>query len=120
LTGQLTFKPKLIMKDTNTITATRTETALFASPGVQYFSAQCQAKMEGLKTRLVSKLSLEFPEVRSQLVRQAVLEAHALASLTTVPQLFLPTLAEEKVIGLRNWTLHQKTISRHPSLALAA
>ena len=44
------------------------------------------------------------------LVRQAVDEAQALASLTVVPQLVLPTLAEEKVQSIHNWALHQRAI----------
>jgi hypothetical protein len=52
---------------------------------------------EELKSALVKRFSAEYAEVGRRLVYQAVNEADALASLTSVPLLVLPTLAEEKV-----------------------
>jgi hypothetical protein len=83
-------------------------------------SAACQSKFAEFKTNLVTRLASEFPEVQPRLVRQAVVEADALASLTGLPCLVLPTLAEEKVAGLRNWTIHQQAVSRNSALGFAA
>src|SRR4051812_36502051 len=80
----------------------------------------CRNQFERFKTKLVNQLSAEFPDVNSRLVRQAVLEADSLASLTPVPFLVLPALAEEKVLGLHNWTVHQAQIRQHAGLAFAA
>jgi len=76
--------------------------------------------MPALKAELEKRLSSEFPEVQSRLVRQAVIEADALASLTTVPHLLLPTLAEEKVQSLSYWTTHQRGIAANTGWAFAA
>ena len=104
-----------------TLSAVNSNESLFcANPGLQSLAAPCRTKLEGLKNQLVSRLSAEFPQVKPQFVSQAVLEAHALASLTSVPYLVLPTLAEEKVVGLSNWTLHQQAITRNSGWAFAA
>jgi hypothetical protein len=75
---------------------------------------------EALKTALVKKLSEEYAEVGSRLVYQAVNEAHALASLTTVPLLLLPSLAEEKVQKVAAWSAHQRALLSGDHIAFAA
>jgi hypothetical protein len=65
---------------------------------------------EELKSALVARLSAEYAEVGPRLVSQAVNEADALASLTSVPLLVLPTLAEEKVRKAAEWTAHQRAV----------
>ena len=105
------------MKNTN---KSQLETSSCTNSNWQKLSSFCRVKWEELKTRLVSQLGSEFPEVQSRFVRLAVIEAEALASLTPVPYLVLPTLAEEKVMGMRNWTIHQEAITRHSRMALAA
>jgi hypothetical protein len=50
-----------------------------------------------LKSALVKRLNVEYPEVGRRLVCRAVQEADALASSTLFPLLVLPALAEEKV-----------------------
>jgi len=75
---------------------------------------------EALKWALVRKLSAQYPEIGDRLVYQAVNEADALASLTSVPLLVLPSLAEEKVQTLAAWTAHQRFLRDCESAALAA
>jgi len=77
-------------------------------------------KAEALKSALVKKLSAEYAEVGSRLVYQAVNEAHALASLTTVPLLVLPSLAEEKVQKAAAWAAHQRALLGCDHIAFAA
>src|SRR5947207_2451493 len=105
LTGQLTMNSKQNMKNTNVLSAAanRNGYTTYAKLGSTNRSAACQCKWADFKNNLVSRLSSEFPEVQSRLVHQAVVEADALASLTGVACLILPTLAEEKVAGLRDW-----------------
>src|SRR3954463_3994332 len=97
LTGQLTLNPNQIMNDQNLLLATPAEPLTFTDLTPQKFYAACRSTLEALKTQLVRRLTAEFSDLQSNLVRQAVDEAQALASLTVVPQLVLPTLAEEKV-----------------------
>lgn len=66
--------------------------------------------VEKVKAALIKRLSAEYEQVESRLVYQAVNEADALASLTTVPLLFLPTLAEEKVKTAAAWTVRQREL----------
>jgi len=108
------------MKNENTSALIENELPSYVHLALHNLSALCRNKLEEFKAKLVGRLSSEFPEIQSQFVHQAVAEADALASLTTVPYLLLPTLAEEKVQGLRNWTTHQRAISRHSGLAFAA
>jgi hypothetical protein len=77
-------------------------------------------KGASLKLRLIKKLSAEYANVKLRLVRQAVNEADALASLTTVPFLVLPTLAEEKVQKAAEWTAHQYAVLHGEPACLAA
>jgi hypothetical protein len=73
-----------------------------------------------LKSALVRRLSAEYAEVGRHMVYQAVNEAHALASLTTVPLLVLPTLAEEKVQKVAAWSAHQRALLGGEHEAFAA
>jgi len=120
LTGQLIFKPQSAMNTQITLSSTETHTLDFTDLPPQNFSAVCAAKLETLKNQLVRRLTAEFSDLQAHRVRQAVNEAHALASLTIVPHLFLPTLAEEKVQGLRKWYIHQAAIYPHSAFAFAA
>jgi hypothetical protein len=77
-------------------------------------------RTEELKSALVNRLSAEYAHVGARLIYQAINEADALASLTTVPLLVLPTLAEEKVQKAAAWSAHQRSVLRGDSLAFAA
>ena len=77
-------------------------------------------RAEELKSALVNRLSAEYADVATRLVYQAVNEAHALASLTFVPLLVLPTLAEEKVQNAAAWSARQRSVLRCGSVAFAA
>jgi energy-converting hydrogenase Eha subunit E len=77
-------------------------------------------RAEELKSALVKRLSAEYAEVGRRLVFQAVNEAHALAALTSVPLLLLPTLAEEKVQKVAAWSAHQRALLGGEHLAFAA
>jgi hypothetical protein len=72
-----------------------------------------------LKTDLLRKLSLEFSDVESLLVNQALNEAQFLAAQTTAPLLVLPVLAEEKVQALRKWSPQQRVLLQRRALAFA-
>ena len=73
-----------------------------------------------LKSALVKRLNAEYAEVGPRLVYQAVNEADALASLTSVPLLVLPALAEEKVRKAAAWTAHQRAVLGEDHVAFAA
>ena len=73
-----------------------------------------------LKLALVKRLNAEYAGLGTRLVYQAVNEADALASLTSVPLLVLPTLAEEKVRKAAEWTAHQRAVLGEDHLAFAA
>jgi len=75
---------------------------------------------KALKSALVRRLSAEYAEVGARLVYQAVNEADALASLTSVPLLVLPTLAEEKVQQAAAWSAHQRAVLGEDRVAFAA
>jgi hypothetical protein len=75
---------------------------------------------EELKSALVARLNAEYAEVSPRLVYQAVNEADALASLTSVPLLVLPALAEEKVRKAAEWTAHQRAVLGGDHIAFAA
>src|SRR4051812_27908735 len=108
------------MNNQDILLARPTEPLTFTDLTPQKFSAACRSALEALKTQLVRRLTVEFSDLRANLVRQAVDEAQALASLTVVPQLVLPTLAEEKVQSVHNWAVHQRAIFQPPALAWAA
>jgi hypothetical protein len=78
------------------------------------------SKEKELKSSLLARLTTEHLDVDASLVYQAVNEAHALASLTTVPLLLLPLLAEEKVQKAAAWSVHQRSLRHGNRLALAA
>ena len=73
-----------------------------------------------LKSALVKMLTAEYATVAARLVYQAINEADALASLTSVPLLVLPTLAEEKVQKMAAWSAHQHSLRCFDSMAFAA
>lgn len=108
------------MKTVNTRYTNEAEQLSYTDLAPRTFSASCGAKLEALKERLVQRLAAEFSDLQSALVRRAVDEAGALASLTVIPHLLLPTLAEEKVQIARSWNLRQQEIFRRSSLALSA
>jgi hypothetical protein len=96
------------------------ETLTYTDWAPRHFSAACSSKLEALKKQLVRQFTAEYSDVQEHLVRQAVNEAQALATLTTFPHLLLPALAEEKVQGVRDWTQHQQALSPRRALARAA
>jgi hypothetical protein len=98
----------------------QTEATTYTSLAPQTFSAACRVKLENLKNSLVRRFTSEFSDVQERLVQQAVDEANALASLTELPHLFLPTLAEEKEQSARQWNAQQQAILKRSSLAFAA
>jgi len=104
----------------NTIQVTHAAPVTYTDLPVRHFNETVRSKVEELKTSLVKKLSAEYSGVADRLIYQAVNEAHALASLTPVPLLFLPTLAEEKVQQAGEWSAHHSTLHQSNSLALAA
>jgi RND family efflux transporter MFP subunit len=77
-------------------------------------------RTEELKSALVNRLSAEYAHVSARLIYQAVNEADALASLTTVPLLVLPTLAEEKVQKAAAWFARQRSMLRGDTIAFSA
>lgn len=77
-------------------------------------------RAEKLKLALVNRLGAEYAGVAGRLIYQAVNEAHALASLTPVPLLVLPTLAEEKVRNAAAWSARQRSVRRGGWAAFAA
>jgi hypothetical protein len=77
-------------------------------------------RAEEIKSDLVERLAAEYAELSPRLVYQAVNEAHALASLTQVPHLVLPTLAEEKVQKVAAWAAHQRAVRGGEQFAFAA
>jgi hypothetical protein len=77
-------------------------------------------RMEHLKQRLVKQLSAEYAEVETRLLHQAVNEASALAALTPVPFLVLPSLAEEKVQQAADWSVRQRGLLGGTHQAFAA
>ncbi|HEY3854836.1 MAG TPA: hypothetical protein VGO67_10625 [Verrucomicrobiae bacterium] len=75
---------------------------------------------EKLKYELIYQLSAEYAAVGLRLVTQAVNEADALASLTPVPTLVLPALAEEKVQQAAAWSARQRSVLASVSRTFAA
>ena len=75
---------------------------------------------EQLRQATLEKLARDYAGLEARLVSQAVNEAHALASLTSVPHLVLPLLAEEKVQQAVAWAVHQRSILQADNLAVAA
>jgi hypothetical protein len=75
---------------------------------------------EELKSLLVKRLRAEYTDLGEHMIYQAVNEADALASLTPVPLLVLPTLAEEKVRASAAWSAYQRSVLGCDSIAFAA
>ena len=55
-----------------------------------------------------------------RMIRLALNEAEALAAQTGVPELVLPSLAEEKVTAVKKWAARQKTLRAAHEWSLAA
>jgi len=108
------------MNNHNPATTARNEINRRTDLTFKTFSTACRTMLEDLKNRLTSQLTTEFTNVDGRLVRRAVNEAWAIAYLSPVPQLVLPTLAEEKVQKLRDWTIRQRAIFQNQHTALAA
>jgi len=87
--------------------------------GVRRFSAACLKKFRDLRERITGELLAQFGTLRPELVRLAVNEAEALAANTPFPALFLPTLAEEKVLNLSRWQTKQQRIQERSFLMAA-
>jgi hypothetical protein len=88
--------------------------------GLKRFSTACRAKFNALKSAITANLAEEFAGVlRLETTRQVVNEADALAASTPFPALFLPALAEEKVVFATRWQNKQRRNYDH-SLPLAA
>ena len=103
-----------------TLTINHSAPVTFPNLPVRNFLQPRRSQVEELKSTLVKNLSAEYSCVAEPLVYQAVNEADALASLTPVPLLFLPALAEEKV-QLAGGCIEESHLSRHGnSLAIAA
>ena len=61
------------------------------------------------------------PKETQRLIRLALNEAEALAVQSGVPELVMPSLAEEKVVALRKWAARQAVVGgQRPELSLAA
>jgi len=108
------------MKTGNNRSFGSAETITYTDLAPRTFSDNCRAVLQRLKNGLVERFTAEFSDVPQRLVQQAVDEANALASLTEIPHLLLPTLAEEKVLHARNWNVQQKAILQRSSWAFAA
>jgi hypothetical protein len=107
------------MKNQNT-NSPAAELTTYNDLSLRQLSAACSSKLNALKNQLVKRLTAEFSGVEAHLVSQAVTEAQALAELTVVPHLLLPTLAEEKVRGVSAWARHQQAVNPQFALAHAA
>jgi hypothetical protein len=84
------------------------------------FSNACLETLTRLKDALTTELSYQFGGVlRQERVRQAVNEADALAASTPFPALFLPALAEEKVMLASRWQARQRLMSHRAGLSAA-
>jgi hypothetical protein len=79
------------------------------------------AKFNRLKGHVMQKLAGEFSKgISGRLLERAVGEAEALAWSTPYPLLFLPVLAEEKVLSARQWAEHQRQILERQKHGLRA
>jgi hypothetical protein len=100
--------------------ALKNSTQRNARSGFSRFSTACQEKIHQLKETLTADLASRFGgTLRPETVRQVVNEADALAASTGFPALFLPVLAEEKVVFASQWQNKQRTI-RERSFSFAA
>jgi hypothetical protein len=79
------------------------------------FSNVCIDKLSRLKEALTSEMLVQFAGLlRPERIRQAVNEADALAAHTPFPALFLPALAEEKVLLASRWQTKQRLMNSQP------
>jgi len=79
--------------------------------GLKRFSTACRDKFNALKSTITANLADEFAGVlKLETIRQVVNEADALAASTPFPALFLPALAEEKVLIATHWQNQQRRI----------
>jgi hypothetical protein len=68
-------------------------------------------KLKQLEEQLTQRITAEIQGgVPQQLIQQAMNEAEALAWSTKFPLLFLPELAEEKILSVRQWANRQHQI----------
>ncbi len=88
--------------------------------GLHRFSRACRESFQSLKEKVADELNETFAAAHPELVRQAVNEAAALAATTAFPNLFLPALAEEKVLFASQWQMKQERILREQSWLQAA
>ena len=83
-----------------------------------------EVALNNLKAGLLSRFRFEFADVDGEMLKRAVNEADALATLNGLPHLLLPVLAEEKVQAFRQWGIRQAAIQnatlQSPTLAFAA
>jgi hypothetical protein len=83
---------------------------------VKNLSAACVASCRKLVAQIAEakeNLLAEFRHTFSapeRLIRLALNEAEAAAWETDFPQLFFPTLAQEKIQAVATWSAHQQTI----------
>lgn len=94
---------------------------------VQNFASACLASCQKLAAqidRVRENFLAEFRETfaaNGQLLNHVINEADALAWQTEYPQLFFPTLAQEKVQAAANWKARQEQLyQRVPAYAAAA
>ncbi len=93
-----------------------------ATSGLRPFSAACLAKLQELKEVVTGNLAAEYGALlNDRQLQQVVNEADALAAFTPFPALFLPTLAEEKVLAAAAWNKKQQSLfAKNDVIALAA
>jgi hypothetical protein len=81
--------------------------------GVRSSRCNLARKFGELRDELRAKLEVDAQDSTSgKLIRQAVVEAEAVAWSTPYPLLFLPALAEEKVLAAKRWADRQQLILR--------
>lgn len=90
-----------------------------SSSGLHRFSAACVRAFQSLKEKISSELAARFAGVRPEVFRLAVNEAAAVAASTSFPALFLPALAEEKVLLASRWEAKQQEIQQQSWLRAA-
>lgn len=90
-------------------------------PWARSFKACCHLamKLTQLREQLMQRLTAQVQGRLSELlVRRAIIEAEALAWSTRYPLLFLPVLAEEKVLAASQWAGRQhEVLARQKALA---
>jgi hypothetical protein len=80
------------------------------------------AKLDELRIKVLRMLAFDSDtgaELPQALLERAVAEAEALAWTTPYPLLFLPALAEEKVVHARQWSERQQEILAREGAAVA-